>query len=763
MLRFVATLFLLADCAAGTAAVIEIAASNGVQEIGNRKAAALNFDLSPVPASSVITSATLKLDLRDVVSDAPLLPKRFAISCGDSPVAILVAKGDGQYTVDLIQSVRCVRALQIRISGMETNSRAKISRAALAIRHSPTAPVADAGGPIFANKPPPIFLNASRSRVPGGDGQFTWTVDRPAWGSPYQTGETIGREAALRFEPKTPGYYVLKLRVVNPRTGEWSEDTAAVHTPPRAHPRLQVDDVVIGRIRKLQETRDPLWTRFYDRLKLHQTAANPGAQANLMTSYLLAALITGEKEMFDGAWELARGRLYQNGKLVPLIDQYGGDRHKAAFQGGQFISQMAQLYDWGYPFLTPGQRNDIVSWLNEAVEFNYLDSHPAQSIMRNDGASVTYGLAAAAYATLGENPEAPKILGWFRANWDEVLKGLDIMGRGGASGEGNAYGASPTGHSFIRTANLVYYASGEDLFVSHEWFRQRLLFDAFAAYPGSIGGRQSPAHFPDRPIVEQASIAGDGRRGASWHSAALRPNGLILSRRFQDTPEAGAWNWVYRRPEVDHPGDPGDPVAELLYYTPRPALVKPSRLSFYDPSEGFVYIRSDWDSPDATLVAFWAGPHIDTHQHLDQGAFTIFKRRDLAPKTGHYDTEIRSSHDLAWYIRTVSSNGLLIGDPNEIFRGFNAGYGCDAKGEGPKSIAPGGGEPLCPPNDGGQRTMAPLPLAVQNAAMFDAYRDAFDVARVVSFHDDGKVVSIAADLTNDTTIPAFRAPATSPR
>ena len=71
--------------------------------------------------------------------------------------------------------------------------------------------------------------------------------------------------------------------------------------------------------------------------------------------------------------------------------------------------------------------------------------------------------------------------------------------------------------------------------------------------------------------------------------------------------------------------------------------MKPSRLSFFDPSMGFVYIRSDWDSPDATWIAFWAGPHIDTHQHLDQGAFAIFKRRDLAPKTGHYDTDIRSS------------------------------------------------------------------------------------------------------------------------
>ena len=765
--RLAASLLTITSLAAGSAGILEIAPRGApVVEIGSRKIADLEFDLSAVPVSSAITGASLKLDFQNVVSDAPLLPKRFSVSAGDLRSTILVIKGPGEYTVDMSPAIRGSRALHIRIAGMEMNAGATVSRAVLVVRQSSTAPIANAGGPIFADRAGPIRIDGSGSALRGGAGkalQYTWTIDRPAWGSSNHSGETIGREAVLSFMPKSPGYYVLKLRVVNPATGESAEDTATVHTSLPPHPRLQVNDAVIGRIRQLMEAHDPLWTRFYNRLQSHPTVAGPGPRANLMTSYLLAAAITGERAMFDSAWSIARDRMYRNGKLVSLIEQYGGDQHKAAFQGGQFIGQMALLYDWGYRFLAPGERKDIVSWLNEAAEFNYKDSHPAQAIMRNDGASVTYGLAAAAYATLGENSEAPKIFGWFRLNWDEVLKGLDIMGRGGASGEGNAYGASPTGSSFIRTANLVYYASGEDLFLSHPWFRQRLLFDAFGAYPGSIGGPRSPAGFPERPIVEQASIGGDGRRGASWHSGALRPNGLILSRRFADTPEADTWNWVYRQPEVDGSGDAGDPVAELLYYSPRPRLVKPSRLSFFDPSEGFVYIRSDWDSPDATWIAFWAGPHIDTHQHLDQGAFAIFKRRDLAPKTGHYDTEIRSSHDLAWYTRTVSSNGLLIGDPNEIFRGFNAGWGCDGKGAGSKSIAPGGGDPLCPPNDGGQRTMTPLSLSVQNAAMFEAYRDVFDVARVVSFHDDGKVVSIAADLTNAYNNPRFSSAGNRPK
>ena len=211
-----------------------------------------------------------------------------------------------------------------------------------------------------------------------------------------------------------------------------------------------------------------------------------------------------------------------------------------------------------------------------------------RAYFRNDGASVTFGLAAAVYATLGENPEGPKLLGWFRDSWSQTLEALDIMGMGGASGEGNAYGASPTAAGLIRAANVGWYASGEDLFASHPYFRQKLLFDGFGAYPGVIGGKGSPVPegFPGNPIVEEASIGGDGQRGASWHSGALRPNGPMLARHFAGTEEAGIWNWVYRQPEVDRVNDAGSIWEEVLYYSPRPPLVKPKRLSFFDPSMG---------------------------------------------------------------------------------------------------------------------------------------------------------------------------------
>ena len=534
----------------------------------------------------------------------------------------------------------------------------------------------------------------------------------------------------------------------------------------RPHPRLQIDPALIQEIRGLRETRHPWWTRFHKYVSgMPTTTAFP---ASVVNSYLLAYIVTEEPRYFEGAWGILRQGVYANGRdrsggLKPLLAHFDS-AHSAAFLGAQYLALVAQLYDWAGSRLSPAERKDVIEWMNRASAYLYLENTEGRARFRNDGAAVVYGLAAVAYATLGDNPEAPKIHGWFRELWAETLRCLDIMGKGGASGEGNGYGISPTAFSFIRIANLVKYASGEDLFTSHPFFRQRLLYDAFSAYPSPTGGPESPVPggWPGQPAVEIAMMGGDGRRGISQESrdVRVRQNGLILARRFAGTEEAAIWNWVFRQPRVDQAVSDVESYSDLLYYSPRPPLVKPGKLSHFDPSMGFAYMRSDWDSDDATWIAFWAGPHLDTHQHLDQGAFAIFKRRDLAPKTGHYD-DIRGGHQLSWYVRTIGSNGLLIGDPHEAFQGFIGGVGCDANGNGPKIRATDGDGEWCVPNDGGQRTMRPFGMAARDSAMFEQNRQVFDVAKVVAFRDTGDVVSVTADITNAYNSPRYSTPGNS--
>lgn len=774
------------------------------------------FDLTTLPTVSTITSAKLFVTFQSVGSSAPTEPRKYfvydqaiefvegeatwvqaargvswaadgmsdskdfnALPYRSQPI---VANDPGEYSADLTDLAKALRAsgknaMSVTLFATEFNNRGYVysrehsnpqERPRLEIQWSRTMPQAKTQDVFAVTRP--VDVDGRNSILPDGTNTgltYLWTIDKPAYGSSYAPGQPLADTPVFSFNPEAPGVYLLRLRVRNSATGEFSEATARVTVGLRKHPRLHIDRKLLSQIKSLRDSGNSIWTRFHNWVKTKPTSSN--IEGAIVTSYLLAYMVNGERQYFDWTWDLLRKKIYKNGTdraggFTRIVDLYGGSTHNAAYQGGTFIAQVALLYDWGYQQLTPEQKLDLVEWLNEACTYTYVRNPSSSAYFRNDGAAVAYGLAAAAYATLGENPEAMKLLGWSRNYWDEILKALDIMGKGGAAAEGNAYGTAPTASDFIRTANLVFYATGEDLFVSHVWFKQRLLYDAFASYPGTMGGPGSPIKYGYPGVmVEQASVGGDGRRGASWHSVNLRPNGLILSRRFAATEEANVWNWVYRQPSIDQALGVTDCFYDVLYYLPRPALVKPTRLSHFDPSMGYVYIRHDWDSPDATWIAFWAGPHLDSHQHLDQGSFTIFKHRDLAPKTGNYDNNVNHPQHISYYTRTISANTLLIGDPSEVFKNFLAGMGCDAKGAGTKITAPDVGDSVCIPNDGGQRTMSPMGLSVRNPEDFEASRDIFDVAKVVFFEDNGRAVRVVADITNAYTNPRFSNPDNSPK
>jgi hypothetical protein len=793
----------------GSASVLDIYA--------DLKKPLFRFDLSSVPRPSTILSATLVLNFKSAAAEAALNPKRYNVydvaatfdenavtyqqSAAGQPwvVAGLGRNKDyavipfsapiwvtdpGEYPTTVTDLVRPAfergdAGVSIALVGTLANASGSVYsressdsnlRPRLEIRYSKTTPIARADE--VAVKTGTAVLDGSKSALPNGTQtglRYSWSLDAPAWGSAMTAGQPLGTGPSLSFQPDQGGTYALRLQVTNPATGETGETVVRATTGLRDHPRLSLNDKLLAQIHTLRDSGDPVWTRFYNWVQKKPTYSDFGV-SSIQGAYLMTYLVTGDRKYFDWTWDLVKPKIYNNktdrsGGLTTILQINGNDAHSASYLGGSFTASVALFYDWGYALLSQEQREDLIAWMNAADEYNVLRNSNSSQYFRNDGASVTYGLAASAYATLGENPDAFRQLGWFRNSWSGTLKALDIMGTGGAAGEGNAYGTSPTAANLIRAANAVYYATGEDLFVSHPWFRQRLAYDAFATYPGTIGGPGSPVRWGwPGVMLEQSSLGGDGRRGSSWHSLGLRPNGLILSRRFAGTEEADTWNWVYRQPAIDGELSDANCYPDLLYYSPRPRLVKPARLSHFDPSMGFVYIRSDWDSPDATWISFWAGPHLDTHQHLDQGAFTIFKRRDLAPKTGHLDrNDVGSPHSLAYYTRTVSSNNLLVGDPSERFQGFIAGQGCDERGGGGKIQAPDGSGPICIPNDGGQRTMRPFSLAPSDADLFKRYSQVFDVAKVVHYDDNGAAVSVVADLTNAYNNARYSTPGNSPK
>jgi hypothetical protein len=644
------------------------------------------------------------------------------------------------------------------------------TRPKLAITYDPDVPKAVTNHPFTETKFAPITVDASESSKPDGSKTgltYLWTVAEPAPGSTYSPGQELGRAVKLKFEPDVPGLWNLRLRVTDPATKGFSETTVAITDfKLGAHPRMGFNEEFLGQLKALRTGNRPEWVRFEAWLAKPDEPGFGHIGQGLMLGYVM----TKKKAYFDSAWKLYGPYVYVNGVdrtkgLRPFMGECGKavycDDHGAGFVGGYLIMELASFYDWGFDALLPAQRQDLIEWLNSACEQDELHNSYAHTHFRNDGLIITGALGAVAYATWGENPRASSVMTIFRREWGHTLEALNVLGKGGSLGSGNAYDEA-TGASLINIANFVYYASGENLFYSHPYFRRHLAYVAFSTYPNRLGEADDPISHttPLHPVPEGASLNGDDNRGFSWHTVHMRPNGLALARRFPNTEEAGIFNWVFRQKEVD---PPFDPWADVFFYSPTPALTKPKRLSFFDPSLGYVYVRSDWDSRDATWISSWAGPHADTHQHLDQGSFTIFKRRDLAAKTGNYDYDTVKPHFMSYYTRTVSDNNLLIGDPNEYFSTFIGYWGCDGLKEHDLFPAPDGGPKVCIPNDGGQRTMAPYSLALFHNDDYFARRDVYDVAKVTSFSDNGQAVAWVADITNSYNNPRHTTPNNKPK
>ncbi len=83
---------------------------------------------------------------------------------------------------------------------------------------------------------------------------------------------------------------------------------------------------------------------------------------------------------------------------------------------------------------------------------------------------------------------------------------------------------------------------------------------------------------------------------------------------------------------------------------------------------GYVQFRKGGWAPDATVIEFKCGDHIWSHNiSANQNSFYIFHKGRLAIQSGIYHDKVYfGNHTRQYYARTVSSNGMLVIDPQEF-------------------------------------------------------------------------------------------------
>ena len=543
---------------------------------------------------------------------------------------------------------------------------------------------------------------ASHDR-PGGNGStltYTWRILTPAYDSARRG--VIGHAAVITFTPDVAGEWDFQLTISND-LGESASDSVHVRLLriPAAHPRIYLTPTRLAALRARATAANPRWTQL-------KAAADAG---DGMLQEALVAQVSGDASYCTHALAEAQQR----------VDE---DQDCSSCPG-----DIALVYDWCYDQMTAAQREDFIAYFNHRGEDPSYGNVPGWG---NYWPRHGYSFALMGLATYGDNPRAEEWLNAYRYDHirDNDTALLNRIAAGGGWPEGMVYDWIANVFRVKATAAWES-ATGEHLFASTPWYRERLGYLLLHQWPGTAQewGRQYHPY----------PSTGDSERNRGTMANYGRIMALILVGRFPDAPLAPQLQ-AYLATAPDDNSDSFLYHDEFLWFDPDLPTATPSLRTHYAAGTGTIFMRSGWPSgaadtdTSATYLTFQAGDHFTYHQHYDQNSFTLFKYADLALDSGVYSGDGLSHHDKNYYVRTIAHNTLVVYNPDENFEAAR-----------PDAIS----------NDGGQRSMYPASRAPETVRYFDQHRAQYDTGDMLRFEDAALYTYALGDATQAYNSPAY--------
>jgi hypothetical protein len=373
-------------------------------------------------------------------------------------------------------------------------------------------------------------------------------------------------------------------------------------------------------------------------------------------------------------------------------------------------NSIAIVYDWIYDLLTESEKQEIINYFDD--EIGSLDITAKAQGYRFGGGLPEAIIPGLAFYGDGVDDSKAKEYVDFIDEWKLELRALEHMS-GGDGGHGDALGyfsAYMDGQSYDVTFGFkaVETSTGMDMLKESSYMLQA----PFIYYYGH------------KPFDHQVVPFGDVSPGGWLFSKHLRLTKdayiqyrIIADKHYQlgDLNSASFTTWFIE--DFFNMENDENPF-ELVMYTNEIEKKSPSELNMplvkafgWDEQEnsiakfdnnkagiGWVFMRSGWEQTNPTYAVFKADPYFyHGHQHVDTLAFHISKGEELAlASAGMYfywyegnsieeGGTIGHPHHWYYYHRTISTNNLLIYNPDEEF--IQSDY------SGPHNFG----------NDGGQR------------------------------------------------------------
>jgi len=274
-------------------------------------------------------------------------------------------------------------------------------------------------------------------------------------------------------------------------------------------------------------------------------------------------------------------------------------------------------------------------------------------------------------------------------------------------------------------------ATGEDLFESTGWFKDRLGYLLLHRWPGVAEEWGNYFH----PYLS----TGDTERNRGSIANFGRIMALILVERFPDYPLSRQLQAYLSAPPANNSRGFLH-SEEFLWFNPDQAVESPTLNTHYAAGTGTLFMRSGWPDGAAdtvtspTYATFQCGDHFTYHQHYDQNSFTLFKHGDLILDSGVYSGDGLSNHDINYYVRTIAHNTLVVYNPAEDFSSAR---------------------PDATSNDGGQRSMYPASRSPHTMEYFQMYGVHYETGDILRFEDDDYYTYALGDATKAYNNPTY--------
>jgi hypothetical protein len=434
------------------------------------------------------------------------------------------------------------------------------------------------------------------------------------------------------------------------------------------HPRVFLTQPEIDDLKKKTQTQKELWQTALKRVRaLTVEPPKPPAEERRVQNEVGIGIaeaafvykITGEKKYLDAA------KKYMDAALSYDVWGYSYNKPNVDLAAGHLLYGMGWGYDLLYNDLSSTEREKYRSKLIKQARLLYDYFKPksgkSYAYSQNHTFIPITGLAIAAYALMGETPEANDWAATSRAIYDRVLA---TYSEDGYYYEGMEYWIFSTPW-LVHYMDAQLHATGEDLYKTTPGLKLSHKYVAHATLPGG----EFNFDFGDiyaGPVTRSRKGDDYERERIDGH---FRTNYNILynlANRYGNDEAQGVADWLKSKGQVN-----AEEVWTFIWYNPsiKPTPIDKQERWHYFPDHEVVYWRSDW-SDNATAFAFKAGPpegHAANeklklfpdwrlssgHAHPDAGSFIIWSRgKYLTGDSGYAGVPMTEHHN------TVTFDGI---------------------------------------------------------------------------------------------------------